>query len=116
MFCFHFFKKSFVVKKAEEDADYVIIKSAFELQKEPQFVAIVGEDIDILVIMAASTNSENTFFLKPERGKAEDVLYRAAILNISPNIRDNTCFFMRSVAAMPHLIFSGSGRRNLSMF
>ncbi|GBL91563.1 hypothetical protein AVEN_23626-1 [Araneus ventricosus] len=42
--------------------------------------------------MAASTNSENIFFLKPGRGKAEDALYCAANLNIAPHIRDNILF------------------------
>ncbi|GBO06999.1 hypothetical protein AVEN_40313-1, partial [Araneus ventricosus] len=47
-------------------------------------VVVVGEDIDLLVIIAASTNSENIFFLKHGRGKAEDSLYCAATLNIAP--------------------------------
>ncbi|GBN52329.1 hypothetical protein AVEN_232993-1 [Araneus ventricosus] len=34
-------------------------------------VVVVGEDIDLLVIIVASTNSRNIFFLKPGRGKAE---------------------------------------------
>ncbi|GBL82118.1 hypothetical protein AVEN_252321-1 [Araneus ventricosus] len=42
--------------------------------------------------MAASTNSENIFFLKPGRGKVEDALYCAANLNIAPHIRDNILF------------------------
>ncbi|GBN51154.1 hypothetical protein AVEN_18704-1 [Araneus ventricosus] len=53
---------------------------------------VVGEDIDLLVIIAASTNYANIFFLKPGRGKAEDALYRAATLNIAPQIRDNILF------------------------
>ncbi|GBL83311.1 hypothetical protein AVEN_110634-1 [Araneus ventricosus] len=42
--------------------------------------------------MAASTNFENIFFLKPGRSKAEDSLYCAANLNIAPHIRDNILF------------------------
>ncbi|GBL74792.1 hypothetical protein AVEN_243648-1 [Araneus ventricosus] len=42
--------------------------------------------------MAASTNTENIFFLKPGSGKAEDTLYCAANLNIGPQIRDNILF------------------------
>ncbi|GBO33873.1 hypothetical protein AVEN_200143-1 [Araneus ventricosus] len=62
---------SFVVKQAEEYADYLIIKSALEIEKRSQCVVVVGEDIDFLVIIAASTNSENIFFLKPGRGEEE---------------------------------------------
>ncbi|GBM25094.1 hypothetical protein AVEN_22000-1 [Araneus ventricosus] len=87
-----FQKEGFVEKQAEEDADYLIIKCALEIEKRPQYVVVFGEDIDLLVIMAASINSENFFFLKPGRGKAEDALYCAATLNIAPQIRDNVLF------------------------
>ncbi|GBN01553.1 hypothetical protein AVEN_171295-1 [Araneus ventricosus] len=61
-------KDGFVVKQAQEDANYLIIKSALEIEKKSsQCVVVVGEDIDLLVMMTASTNSENIFFLKPER-------------------------------------------------
>ncbi|GBN63895.1 hypothetical protein AVEN_114529-1 [Araneus ventricosus] len=84
--------KVFVVKQAEEDADYLIIKSVLEIEKKSQCVVVVGEDIDLLVIIAVSINSENIFFLKPGRSKAEDALYCAATLNIAPQIRDNILF------------------------
>ncbi|GBN33862.1 hypothetical protein AVEN_238244-1 [Araneus ventricosus] len=53
---------------------------------------VVGEDIDLLVIMTASTNSENIFFLKPGRSKAGDALYCAETLNIVTHIRYNILF------------------------
>ncbi|GBN35230.1 hypothetical protein AVEN_75858-1 [Araneus ventricosus] len=87
-----FQKEGCVVKQAEEDADYLIIKSALQIEKRSQYVVVVGEDIDLLVIMAASINSENIFFLKPGKGKAENALYCAATLNIAPQIRDNILF------------------------
>ncbi|GBM65460.1 hypothetical protein AVEN_117306-1 [Araneus ventricosus] len=65
--CVKFRKGGFIVKQAEEDADYLIIKSALEIAKRSQYVVVVGEDIDLLVIMAAPINSENIFFLKPGR-------------------------------------------------
>ncbi|GBN61963.1 hypothetical protein AVEN_148396-1 [Araneus ventricosus] len=88
--CIKFQKEGFV-NQAEEDDDYLIIKSALKIEKRLKFVVVVG-DIDLLVITAASTNSENIFFLKPGRGKAEDALYCAATLNIAPQIRDNILF------------------------
>ncbi|GBN82927.1 hypothetical protein AVEN_250337-1 [Araneus ventricosus] len=66
-----FQKEGFVVKQTEEYAHYLIIKSALEIEKRSQCVVVVGEDIDLLVIIAASTNSENIFFLKPGRGEEE---------------------------------------------
>ncbi|GBM86586.1 hypothetical protein AVEN_165888-1 [Araneus ventricosus] len=71
MLCVKCQNEGFVVKQAEEYADYLIIKSALEIEKRSQCVVVVGEDIDLLVIIAASTNSENISFLKPGRGKAE---------------------------------------------
>ncbi|GBL98387.1 hypothetical protein AVEN_19530-1 [Araneus ventricosus] len=69
MLCAKFQNEGFVVKQAEEYVDYLIIKSALEIEKRSQCIVVVGEDIDLLVIIAASTNSENFFFLKPERGQ-----------------------------------------------
>ncbi|GBL60222.1 hypothetical protein AVEN_62844-1 [Araneus ventricosus] len=71
MLCVKFQIESFVVKQTEECADYLIIKSALEIEKRSQCVEVVGEDIDLLVIIAASTYSENIFFLKPGSGKAK---------------------------------------------
>ncbi|GBM31512.1 hypothetical protein AVEN_205249-1 [Araneus ventricosus] len=67
MLCVKFQNEGFVVKQAEEYVDYLIIKSALEIEKRSQCVVVVGEDIDLLVITAASTNSQNIFFLKPGR-------------------------------------------------
>ncbi|GBO26604.1 hypothetical protein AVEN_215673-1 [Araneus ventricosus] len=67
MLCVEFQKEGFVVKQTEEYAEYLIIKSALEIEKRSQCLVVVGEVIDLLVIMRASTNSENIFFLKPER-------------------------------------------------
>ncbi|GBL96093.1 hypothetical protein AVEN_104329-1 [Araneus ventricosus] len=49
-----FQKEGFVVKQAQEDADYLIVKSALDMEKSSQFVVVVDEDIDLLVIMTAS--------------------------------------------------------------
>ncbi|GBN55408.1 hypothetical protein AVEN_141919-1 [Araneus ventricosus] len=79
-----FQNEGFVVKQAEEYADYLIIKSALEVQKRSQCVVVVGEDNDLLVIIATSTNSENIFFLKPGRG--EDEIYQCSELQQVVNI------------------------------
>ncbi|GBN97620.1 hypothetical protein AVEN_262090-1 [Araneus ventricosus] len=90
--CFKFQKDGFVVKQAEEDAEYLITKSALEIGKGSQSVVDVGEDIDHMVIITASTNYENIFFSKTGRSKTEDALYCAASLNIAPHIRDIILF------------------------
>ncbi|GBN12326.1 hypothetical protein AVEN_250727-1 [Araneus ventricosus] len=81
-----FQREGFVVKQAQEDADYLIIKSSLEIEKRSQFVVVVDEGIDLLVIMTASTNSEKFFFfLKPGKGKAGEALYFEATLSIAPH-------------------------------
>ncbi|GBN12533.1 hypothetical protein AVEN_169379-1 [Araneus ventricosus] len=69
----------------------IIIKSALEMKKRSQCLVVV-EDIDLMVIMTSSTNSENIFFLKPGRVEAGDALYCTATLNIAPHMRDNISF------------------------
>ncbi|GBM36239.1 hypothetical protein AVEN_71947-1 [Araneus ventricosus] len=77
------------MKQAQKDADYLIIKSALEIEKSSQFV---DGDIDFLVIMTASINSENIFFLKPGEGNAGDALYFEATLSIALHIWKNILF------------------------
>ncbi|GBN98989.1 hypothetical protein AVEN_260315-1 [Araneus ventricosus] len=48
MLCVKFRNEGFVVKHAEEYADYLIIKSALEIEKRSQCVVVVSEDIDLL--------------------------------------------------------------------
>ncbi|GBN03938.1 hypothetical protein AVEN_79219-1 [Araneus ventricosus] len=74
MLCIKFQNEGFVVKQAEEYADYLVIKSTLEIEKRSQCVVVVVEDIDLLVLIAASTNSENIFFLKPGRAAAREPL------------------------------------------
>ncbi|GBM84403.1 hypothetical protein AVEN_186015-1 [Araneus ventricosus] len=63
------------VKPTELCAPAVIVPKSyancFGNREKVTSVVVVGEDIDLLVIIAASTNSEKIFFLKPGRGKAE---------------------------------------------
>ncbi|CAH1102838.1 unnamed protein product [Psylliodes chrysocephalus] len=41
-----------------------------------QTVAIVGEDVDVLVIMMGLNTSPNVYLLKPGKGKAPQLLYQ----------------------------------------
>ncbi|GBM03832.1 hypothetical protein AVEN_231304-1 [Araneus ventricosus] len=85
-----FQNENFVVKQAEEYADYLTIKSAMEIEKRSQCVVVVGEYIDLLVIIAASTNSEKIFFLKPGRG--EEIYQCSELQQIVKIFRDeNAC-------------------------
>ncbi|GBM72009.1 hypothetical protein AVEN_167181-1 [Araneus ventricosus] len=96
MLCVKFQKEGFVVKQAQEDADYLIIKSSLEIEKRSQCVVVVGEDRDLLVIIKLSTNSENIFFLKPGRGETGDALYCAASQSIARAPHNKGQYFVSS--------------------
>ena len=62
-------------KQAADDADTLIVRTAESLASAHKSVAIVGEDVDLLVIMMDLQTPPNVYFLKPGRGKAPQLLY-----------------------------------------
>ncbi|XP_031335335.1 uncharacterized protein LOC116165167 isoform X2 [Photinus pyralis] len=56
-------------KQASEDADTLIVQTAQSLAEEHETVVVVGEDVDLLVIMIGTLTSSNVYFLKPGKGK-----------------------------------------------
>ena len=79
--------------KAREDADVLIVNTAMNLAEDHSLVVIVGEDIDLLVIMVGRCRGiyDNVYFLKPGKGKTSSSMF-------SPNcqleeiIADNILF------------------------
>lgn len=65
----------FVVSK--EDADLDIILNALSAKRDDNNIVIVGQDIDLLVILTqlAITVKENIYFLKPKIGKTSEKFY-----------------------------------------
>lgn len=64
-----------VSKQAQDDADVLIIKTAIE-EAYTRKTIIVGEDVDLLVILIARTPSQKQlFFLKPGKGKVDTKIY-----------------------------------------
>ncbi|CAH1109408.1 unnamed protein product [Psylliodes chrysocephalus] len=62
-------------RQANEDADSLIVRTAESLGLTHQTVAIVGEDVDLLVIMMGLNTSPNVYLLKPGKGKPPQLLY-----------------------------------------
>lgn len=64
-------------QQAVEDADILIITTALMLAPSNEYVTVVGEDIDLLVILIGlcSPDIKNVFFLKPGKGKVSQTLY-----------------------------------------
>ncbi|KAJ8894166.1 hypothetical protein PR048_006776 [Dryococelus australis] len=52
-------------KQAKEYADTLIVNTALSLAPSNETVIVVGEDVDLLVILIGLCRAENVFFLRP---------------------------------------------------
>ncbi|KAL4100763.1 hypothetical protein QTP88_020794 [Uroleucon formosanum] len=67
--------KGYIIKQANDDADTVIVNEAIK-RTQSQSVVVVGQDIDLLVLLIALTPVENQIiFLKPGNGGNEKKIY-----------------------------------------
>ncbi|GBL66802.1 hypothetical protein AVEN_251691-1, partial [Araneus ventricosus] len=75
-------KANICVQQAVEDADLTIVNTAISVAPQYDYVRVVGEDIDLLVLLIAlaSTHS-NVFFQKCGRGKTPDSYYSTTSFN-----------------------------------
>lgn len=68
-------------KQAKEDADLLIVSTAIDLKAKGKSAVVVGEDVDLLVLLvslqtsSSETESFKIYFLKPGRGKISKRLY-----------------------------------------
>lgn len=78
----HFRKHGITIEQAIEDADTVIVNTALQQASSYDTVIIIGEDIDLLVILTRlnQANANNVFLKKPARG-------RTYILGTKPKAR-----------------------------
>ncbi|KAG5880066.1 hypothetical protein JTB14_034697 [Gonioctena quinquepunctata] len=60
-------------RQATEDADTVIVNEALSSAEGTE--TVVGEYIDLLVILTGPCQRENVFFLKPEKGNVSPITY-----------------------------------------
>ncbi|GBO09407.1 hypothetical protein AVEN_87148-1 [Araneus ventricosus] len=75
-------KANICVQQAVEDADLTIVNNAISVAPQYDYVCVIGEDIDLLVLLTAlaSTHS-NVFFQKCGRGKTPDSYYSTTSFN-----------------------------------
>ncbi|CAH1113243.1 unnamed protein product [Psylliodes chrysocephalus] len=87
-------------RQANEDADSLIVWTAEFLAPTHQTVAIVREDVDLLVIMMGINTSSNVYLLKPGKGKAPQLLYQpqSTILSKYPDLEETVGKFLDSSA------------------
>lgn len=77
----------FRVKQAISDADVLIIQTAVTASAT-HCTVVVGEDTDLLVLLAALIPSDsNIFFLKPGRGKSKKQIFSSQQLQKTKNLQ-----------------------------
>lgn len=79
-------------KQAKEDADTLIVNTALELSPTNETVIIVGEDIDLLVILIGLCKYANVFFLKPGKNKVSAAIFSPTDALSEAIIADNILF------------------------
>lgn len=63
-------------KVATGDADTTIVRCGIEKSASNPIVAVIGEDVDLVVLLIALTPpNTNIYFLKPSRGKVETKIF-----------------------------------------
>lgn len=64
------------IRQAPDDADTLIISTAIEISKTSSNVVVVGEDVDLLILLMATTpENQEIIFFKPGRRKTEASTY-----------------------------------------
>ncbi|XP_057656427.1 uncharacterized protein LOC130893976 [Diorhabda carinulata] len=80
-------------KQAQEDADTVIVTTAMDLAQQHNCVVIVGEDVNLLVIMISRCRdvNSNIYFLKPGKGAVSQLIF-SPDCHPDQSISDNILF------------------------
>lgn len=64
------------VKQAQNDADIFIIETAIEKFNATNTTIVVGEDVDLLILLTAKTPSDNIiYYLKPGKAQQRTQIY-----------------------------------------
>lgn len=81
-------------KQARDDADVLIIETAIEESKHGKTAVIVGEDIDLLVILIGRTlfYDQEIFFRKVGKGNVKTEIYSSKSFDKYPNSKRTFCF------------------------
>lgn len=82
-----------VVQQAPADADSFIVGTAIQEASNHDEVTIIGEDIDLLVILTAlGYHLNNVFFKKPGRGRTPEQLYSPASFKYEESVAKHILF------------------------
>lgn len=110
-------ENSFKCKQANDDADTLIVTTAIEkteIATNNSKVAILAEDVDVLVILAALTPGDREiFYIKPPKCKTPGATYSSKSLDHSPIIKENILFLHAMSGCDTTSAFYGKGKTKL---
>ncbi|KAJ8671046.1 hypothetical protein QAD02_002305 [Eretmocerus hayati] len=97
---------------ANEDADTLIVQTALALNGSGKNVVIVGEDIDLLVILNQQATDDSIFFLKPGKGNVPDRLYNSQSFKF-PELRKYVAFIHALTGSDTTSCFYNQGKEKI---
>lgn len=72
----HLTENGFTIIIASDDADSVIVEEAVRIRGSGQLTAVVGEDIDLLILIIALADAgKEVLLVKPAKGNVPQKLY-----------------------------------------
>ncbi|KAK4885458.1 hypothetical protein RN001_001729 [Aquatica leii] len=85
--------ENIAVKQAQNDADVLIIETAIEKFSATNTTIVVGEDVDLLVLLTAKTPSDKIiYFLKPGKAQQRSEIYSSKSLSAYPKCQNYILF------------------------
>lgn len=86
-------KQGLTVHQAPDDADIHIINTAIQLSASSAYVAVVGEDVDLVLLTALTPGNRNIFLFKPGKSNTRNRLYSSTKLKAThKDIKDHILF------------------------
>jgi hypothetical protein len=96
----------FIVKIANYDADTLIINTAINVSSDHPKIILVGDDIDLFVLLIALTPRENNiYFIKPSSGKVEKKMYNTEFTQKHDNPMINKILFYHALSGCDTKIY-----------
>jgi hypothetical protein len=82
--------ENIAVKQAQNDADVLIIETAIEQLNATNTTVVVGEDVDLLVLLTARTPTDKIiYFLKPGKAQQQTEIYSSKSLSAYPKCQNH---------------------------
>ena len=110
LLCEEFEKEKCSTVVAEEDADFLIVSIA-EKCSVSGTTSIIGEDIDLLVILTQHAPVNTVYFLKPGKGNVNDCIYDSNSFKYL-KVKKLIGFLHISQDVIQHLVFSNKAKTN----